>query len=471
MTEANDISTAYPYPLFLGVEGALVLVVGGGVVAERRVATLIASGALVTVVAPEATETLATLAREGGLEWHPRDFAPADTAGARLVFAATGIDAVDRRVAEAARATGAFVNVADDAALSDFHVPAIKRRGAIQLAVGTGGAAPGLAARLRDRLATGISPEVVRLADLLGEMRVVARRTVTDSSVRMRALSAAATDSELLARLARGESPSPEAELDRALGRLNDGATEERLSAPASAHVSIVGAGPGAPDLITARGLERIRTADVVIYDDLIDRRLLDEAPATAELVYAGKRGWRDDHDRPGPDAIVERATEGTGRHVVRLKGGDPSVFGRLDEEIAALEAAGVPYEIVPGVTSALAAAASAHLPLTARGVSSSLTLAAAISSGSSDEVANLLPLVCAGGTVAVYMGLRALGTIADQLIAGGIEPTLPVAIVSAASTPAEKVLHAELASAAVVARDHAMQSPAIVILGAVAER
>lgn len=464
-------STAHPYPLFLDVRGTAVLIVGGGPVAERRLATLLESGAEVTVIAPGVTTAIADAAATGRIAWHPRRFVHQDTDGFRLVFSATGLAEVDQAVARAAHATGALVNVADDAASSDFHVPAIERRGPIQIAVGTGGAAPGLAALLRDRFAATIAPEFIGLAELLGEMRRIARRSIPDAASRMRVLARAAGDPDLRAAIACGSTPSPEAALSTFLDAESaDSDIASGAPTQTGARVSIVGAGPGAPDLITARGLDRIRTADVIVYDDLIDRRLLEHAVPTAELVYAGKRGWAPDEGRrPGPDLLVERATEGGGRHVVRLKGGDPSVFARLDEEIAALDGAGIPYDIVPGVTAALAAAASAKLPLTARGTSASVTLVTAVASGDTDEANDLVPLVRAGGTVVVYMGLRNLGAITERLIEAGIDPVLPVAVISAASSPDERVVRTTLACATDDVIASHIASPALVVLGRVA--
>lgn len=456
----------HPYPLFLDLTDADVLVVGAGGVAERRVTTLLESGARVTVVAPLATNELRASAAAGQLSFLERGFEDGDVKGHALVFSATGVADVDRAVSRAARAAGAFVNVADDTLASDFHVPAIERRGRIQVAVGTGGAAPGLAAKLRDRLAAGIGPEWARLADLLGEVRVVARASIADSATRMRALKRAADDADLLAAVARGQQPSASEVLEHALSDIAQAAPS---TVPTGAFVSIVGAGPGAPDLITMRGLERLRSADVIVYDDLVDRRLLEHAASHAELIYGGKRGWRETTGRPTPELLVQRAAEAGGRHVVRLKGGDPSVFGRLDEEIAALKAAGVPFEIVPGVTSALAAAAAATVPLTARGESTSVTLAAAIASGGEDEVADLLPLVRAGGTVVVYMGLRALATIADRLMSQSIDPSIPITIISGASTPAEQIVRTSLGRVESDLKASRTPSPAIVIIGRVA--
>ena len=501
------------YPLLLDLAGRAVLVVGGGLVAERRVAGLLDAGARVKVVAPTATDALVQLARNGRIEWAQRGFEPGDVIGRTLVFTATDVLEVDTAVAQEARVRGIFVNSADDNERCDFHVPAVARRGDIVIAVGTGGAAPALAARLRDRFAGSLGPEWERLATLLGQMRDLARERIADRGARARALSSAARDAALLARLARGEEVDAAEALGRAQAEGAAPAPAAAVAAPAGAScaeapqqaaapawqvpplpegafVSLVGAGPGAPDLLTARAYDRIAAADVIIYDDLVDRTVLDAARPEAELVYSGKRGWQSGPDRPGPELLAERALEAGGKRVVRLKGGDPNVFGRSTEELEVLETAGVPYEIVPGITAALAAAAAAHIPLTQRGVAGSLTLATGVAMGASGEAsaasesggarnanadldqptpADIASLARAGSTVAVYMGLRVLPQIADALLAAGVSAELPVAVIGSASLPGEIVVKARLADIAERVAEAGVPSPAIAILGEVA--
>ena len=469
------------YPLLLDLAGREVLVVGGGPVAERRVAGLLEAGALVTLVAPGATAGLAELARDGRIEWADREFQPADVFGRDLVFTATGDLPVDTAVAEAARSQGIFVNSADDNERCDFHVPAVARRGDIVIAVGTGGAAPALAARLRDRFAASTGPEWERLAALLGRMRDLARVGIPDRRQRARILSHAVHDDALLAQLAAGAEVSPADALAAAQAALaapvNAATSPAADPHPAGAFVSLVGAGPGSPDLLTVRAYERIRAADVIVYDDLVDRGVLEQARPDAELVYSGKRGWRNAPDRPGPELLVQRALEAGGKRVVRLKGGDPNVFGRSTEEIAALQVAGVPYEIVPGITAALAAAAAARIPLTQRGVAGSLTLATGVAIGAETgptgaeepTAADIASLVRAGSTVAVYMGLRVLPQIVDALLAAGVSADLPVAVVGSASLPGEIVVKERLAGIASAVAAQVVSSPAVVILGEVA--
>ncbi len=482
------------YPLLLDLAGRDVLVVGGGTVAERRVMGLLEAGARVTLVAPEATSMLAELARDGRIVWAARGFDTGDVVGSTLAFTATGILEVDSAVAEEARARGIFVNSADDNERCDFHVPAVARRGDIVIAVGTGGVAPALAARLRDRFAAGLGPEWERFAVVLGEMRDLARTRIADRSERARVLTAAARDDALLARLARGEDVTAAGALAEVCAARAPDRTAKAAPAPApaaapvadgppptTAHVSLVGAGPGAPDLLTLRAYERIRAADVIVYDDLVDRTVLTQARSDAELVYSGKRGWCSGPERPGPELLVQRALEAGGKRVVRLKGGDPNVFGRSTEEIAVLEAAGVPYEIVPGITAALAAAAAAHIPLTKRGVAGSLTLATGVAVGAGSTAddpmgaddptpADIASLVRSGSTVAVYMGLRMLPEIADALLTAGVSADLPVAVISSASLPGETVVRGALANISSRVSDAGVPSPAIAILGEVAK-
>lgn len=454
-----------PYPLFLDIAGRDVLVVGGGAVAQRRVETLLESGASVTVVSPLVTPTLRELAHAGDLRWVERGFRAEDVSDQALAFAASGADDVDRAVAAAATARRVPVNVADDLDHCDFHVPAIARRGDIQIAVGTGGASPRLAARLRDRFAASLGPEWERFAGLLGEVRTLVRRRVADATERMRLMTRLADDDMLLASLARGSSPSAEDVLEGLVGQ----DPEREKNKPALSRVSIVGAGPGDPGLITVTGLERLRSADAVFYDDLVDRRLLEEAPEEAELIYTGKRGWRDGSGRPGPSELVRKANEGMGKHVVRLKGGDPSIFGRLTEETDALRRAGVSFTIVPGVTSALAAAAAAGLSLTRRGCSASVTFVSAVRTSTAPDGAaidDIARIIGTGGTLVVHMGLRALSAMRRDLLASGVAPTLPVVVVQSASTPDERVVAGTLESIEQVVLEGAIGSPALVLLG-----
>jgi uroporphyrin-III C-methyltransferase len=310
-------------------------------------------------------------------------------------------------------------------------------------------------------------------------MRSIARQIIADRAERMRVLGRASHDDGLLAALARGTVVDAETALAEA--RFLDSAAAREGRRPQSsevlsedAFVSLVGAGPGAPDLLTVRAVACIREADVIVYDDLVDRRVLKEASPHAELVYCGKRCEHSGPPRPGPEVLVERALEGPGKRVVRLKGGDPNVFGRSAEEITALENAGVHYEIVPGVTAALAAAAAAAIPLTQRGAARSVTFVSGTSAGSVESATgsanpgDIARLTATGDTVAVYMGLHVLPEIVQGLAGEGLRLDMPVTVVSAASLPEQSVVDGTLADIAERVSEVMPPSPAIVLLGEV---
>lgn len=463
----SDNSGAPLCPLFLDVAAKRVLVVGAGAVGARRIRSLVECGARVTVVAPSAMPSVERLASGSVIELLRREFLPEDVEGHVLVFSATGVAGVDASVSSEARSRGVFVNVADDLGLSDFHVPAIARRGDVQVAVSTGGTSPGLAAIIRDRLARSMHPGWGALARVLGQVRGLARTALPDARERMAVMKRAAGDAELLDEVTRGGMPDPHAVLARALDSYRRAGEAPSVSVPAGGMVSIVGAGPGDPGLVTVAGLERIRSADVIVYDDLVDPRLLEQAPSGVQLIYGGKRGWQPNDQRPGPDLLVAKAQQDGGRRVVRLKGGDPSVFGRLHEELRALAEAGIAHEVIPGVTAAVAAAASAHVSLTRRGHAASITLATAVREGSTTgDTAHWASLLESGETLALYMGVRHLGELAEGMIGAGADPAVPVVVVAGASTPDERVVHATLGTAEELTRSAVLASPALVLLG-----
>lgn len=476
-----------PYPAFLDLRSRRALVVGGGEVAARKTKTLLCSGAKITVVSPLVCEALEQMEADGAVVLERRTFSPSDIVDCTLVFAVTGIATVDTAVAEAARSAGALANLAGDPEECDFLVPASGTRGAIQIAVGTAGTSPGLAVRLRDRIITALGPEWEEFAELLGRMRSVAHDVIPDAATRQRALARAANDDALLAAVARGEKMDPKETLLGMVESVFDGvASGAAADVPNGAFVSLVGAGPGSPGLLTLLGHDRVASADVIVYDDLVDSRVLSAARHDAELVYAGKRGWREGPARPDTgELLVTKAREGQGKRVVRLKGGDPMVFGRAGEEMSTLEAAGVPCEVIPGVTAALAAAAGARIPLTLRGVSNSVTFVAGNSAteapaaatglgdatgASGPPVESLASAALSGGTLCIYMGLKGLREISTGLISRGVDAELPVAVVEGASSETQRCVRGTLATIAEAVEAAEIASPALVIVGRVVD-
>jgi uroporphyrin-III C-methyltransferase/precorrin-2 dehydrogenase/sirohydrochlorin ferrochelatase len=430
-----------------------VVVVGGGPVAAGRVEALLASGARVRVIAPEASAGIRKRAEEGRITLEGRAYRPGDLEGARLVMAATDQASVNAAVWEETRRRGIQANVADDPARCDFFMPALVRRGDLSVAISTGGRSPAVAAWLRARLQGLIGPEYGRLVEILGAVR----ERVGDPA-RRKALQYRLLESGLLGSIRRGEEEEVRQRIDRELSG---------ESASTEGRVYIVGAGPGDPALITLRGMECLAMSDVVLHDRLIDSRLIGLAREGAEIVDVGKR--------PGDQGRMQRFIESTmvararqGLRVCRLKGGDPFVFGRGGEEASALAAARIAFEIVPGVTSATAAPASAGIPVTHRDIAHSflvMTGSRAPQAGSA-EWSGAAALVGAGGTLVILMGLAHLPTIVGRLSAAGCGDETPAAIVSRGTCPDEEIRVGTLGTIAALGRD--APSPGVIVFGEV---
>ena len=453
------------YPVFLNLRGRRAVVIGGGAVAEQKVLGLIAAGAHVTVVSPETTPRLAELAAGGGIDLRRRPYRTGDLAGAWLAIAGTDDRGANAQVWAEAEREGVLLNAVDDLDHCSFIAPAIHREGDITVAVSTSGKSPALAARLRRRVARLVGPAEARLCDLLGELRPELAARVPDARART-ALWYRIVDSDVIEFVRRGD--------DEGAQRRIDGLLDEALpvhgqcrAAGLPATVYLVGAGPGDPGLITAKGLKILRSADVVVYDRLVAPALVAEAPPTAERVFVGKRPYGGGADLAQDEInglLVERARRGL--TVVRLKGGDPFVFGRGAEECEALHAAGVPFHVVPGVTSAIAAPASAGIPVTHRQLASAFAVVTGHEcAGASDldwEALARLP------TLVVLMGLSALPDITARLLAHGADPDTPAAAIASATLPAQRTVVATLATLAQRVAEEGLEPPATVVVGEV---
>jgi uroporphyrin-III C-methyltransferase / precorrin-2 dehydrogenase / sirohydrochlorin ferrochelatase len=383
------------YPLALDLAGRRVLVVGGGPVAARKAADLLAAGALVDVVAPYACEDVRELAARGPLTWHERDYADDDVVGAWLVIAAADDPTVNARAARAAEAAGIWSVRADDAATSAAHTPAVARAGDVTVAVNAGG---------DPRTAVAIRNAIAALLDA-GELPV------------------------------------------------------RRHRSPVTGHVALVGGGPGDPGLITTRGRQLLANADVVIVDRLAPRALVELLDDDVEVIDAGKAPHAHTLSQDEiNELLVEHAR--AGRHVVRLKGGDPFVLGRGGEEAAFCAAAGVPVEVVPGITSAVAVPAAAGIPVTHRGVAASFTVVSG--HGELDPA----ELAAVPGTLVVLMGLARLGSLAAGLIAGGRAASTPAAVISEGTTIRQRSVVADLATIADAVSEAGITAPAVVVVG-----
>ena len=433
------------FPFFIQLEGARGLLVGGGRVALRKAEKLLPFGAQLTVVAPCICPPLAALP---GLTLCRRAFAGSDLSPAPdFVIAATGDQALDRRIAALCRTRRILVNVVDDPAACGFYFPALVQRGRLCIGISTGGASPTAAAWLRQKIEALLPPGFDGILD-----RLAARREAVKAEGGSEAKRAERLQQAFALELAAAEAPHAPA-----AARENAG----------PGRVALVGAGCGRADLITVRGLRLLQQCRAVVYDDLIDTALLDTAPAGAERIYVGKRSGR--HSAPQAEinaALIALAQRGG--LTVRLKGGDPYVFGRGGEEALALQRAGIPFEVVPGITAAIAVPAEAGIPVTHRGVSRAVHIITAHTQDETPDFSRWAALA-ADGTLVFLMGLQRLPQIAAGLLAGGLPPATPAAVLSGGNAPHPAAVRASLGEIAAAARAAGVEAPAVIVVGDVA--
>jgi uroporphyrin-III C-methyltransferase/precorrin-2 dehydrogenase/sirohydrochlorin ferrochelatase len=417
-----------PFPAFLDLDGARVLLVGSD---PGKEALLRRAGAAVDRV-PLA------------------GFSPDRLAGARLCIIAAGEESLVRAAAAAARGRGVLVNAVDRPALSDFSVPAIVDRAPVTVAISTGGCAPALARRLRAAIEAMLPPGYGRLAIWIGHWRTRLRQRLAPAE--RRALWEAVLDGAAPDLVLAGATAQADALVERQL----------RGAARPTGSAALVGAGPGDPELLTLRAKRLIERADVILYDKLVGPGILDLARREARRVDVGKRCGRHEMSQAAINRLLVEEVR-RGHRVVRLKGGDPFVFGRGGEELAALRAAGVEVEIVPGITAALAAASRLKLPLTHRGLARTLHLATA-----HGAALDWRALAGAEATLALYMGARTLGEVAAKLVAAGRAPTTPVAAIENATRTDERHVAGTLADIAQRLAAAGFEGPTLVLVGEV---
>nr|WP_233171929.1 siroheme synthase CysG [Dyella sp. ASV21] len=443
--------------MFANVSGRPVLVVGGGGVGERKAASLLESGAVVTVGAPEITPTLRQWAEAGRIRWRQGRFDDDWLDEPWLVIAATGDADLHARIAALAQSRRLWLNVVDDTERSSFHVPAVIDRAPVTVAISSGGHAPMLARLLRERLELLIDPVTGPLATLLGDMRAGIRRKLPDMAARRRFYDRALSG-PIQSLLRRGQRALAEAATERLL---------ESFDAPLQGSVILLGAGPGDPGLLTLRGLRALNEADVILYDRLVSREVLALARRDAECVEVAKQAGNHHTTQEQIHALMLQHAR-AGRRVLRLKGGDPFVFGRGGEELEFLRAHDIPYEVVPGITAALACAAYAGIPLTHRDHAQSVRLVTAHCQGSLDTL-DWRALAQERQTLVVYMGTSELAVLREHLLAHGRAASTPFALVENGSRPEQRVVVGTLDGLVKGAEQYAVRSPALLILGEVA--
>jgi len=445
-------------PLFHKLQGGRVLVVGGGEIALRKARLLADAGAALRVVAPEVDGQLAALAREGGGEVLVRGYQASDLDGCRLVIAATDDSALNAQVSAEAQARSLPVNVVDAPALCTVIFPAIVDRSPLVVAVSSGGDAPVLARLIRAKLEAWIPSAYGELAGLAARFRERVKALYPDVNQR-RGFWETVFQGPIAERQLAGQG----AEAERLLQAMVDGAPVQQ-----GGEVYLVGAGPGDPDLLTFRALRLMQQADVVLYDRLVAPAIIEMCRRDAERIYVGKR--RADHAVPQDKInrlLVDLARQG--KRVLRLKGGDPFIFGRGGEEIEELADEGIPFQVVPGITAASGCSAYGGIPLTHRDYAQSVRF---VTGHLKDGTSNLPwnDLVAPAQTLVFYMGLVGLPTICAELIRHGRAASTPAALVQQGTTRNQRVFTGTLADLPALVARHEVHAPTLVIVGEVVQ-
>lgn len=443
-------------PLFADLRGRGVLVAGGGVVALRKITALLEAGADVAVVAVAPEPAVQALIDAGRVRRLRGAFDPAWLDDAWLAIAASRDVALNRALTDAAHARRIFVNVVDDAERSSVHAPARVARGLLQVAISTRGAAPVLARRLRERLEAELDESLGALTHFLARERARIRWRFPQAGTRRR----------FCERLLDGDLPRLlRVHDDKAARAALDAALASTAGTARTGSITLVGAGPGDPGLLTLKALRALQDADVIVHDRLVGPAILELARRDAQLIDAGKRVG-EDHDATQARIhalLLQHAR--AGRRVVRLQGGDPLVFGRGGEELEFLRATAIPHEVIPGITAALGCAAAAGVALTDRRVAHGVALLAA-----PGVDADALRELAAGDlTLAIYMGVGELPALAKNLIRLGRAAATPCVVVENGSLPNQRVLTTTLVGLTSLAAEERVRPPALLIIGDVA--
>jgi len=446
------------FPIFFDLRGQKVLVVGGGEVALRKVSLLQPTGALITLVAPRIDPGLAERAAAGTLAIESREFIPGDLDDMRLVIVATSRRAVNRWIATLCESRAIPVNVVDDREASRFIVPAIVDRDPVLVAVSTGGTSPVLARRLRERLEAAIPKSFGELAVWLRDLRAASRKRLRRTDQRRRYFEAV-IDGDAARRFIAGDRGGAQRIAQQLLAGTSG-------AARAAGEVTLVGAGPGDPELLTLKALRALQDADVILHDRLVLPEVLELARRDAARICVGKSsGGKSTTQAAINDLLIEHARQG--QRVVRLKGGDALVFGRGGEELEALARAGINFSVVPGITAATGCAAYAGIPLTHREYAHSVSFVTG-HAGDGDSEPDWRALARAGTTAVFYMGLARLDRIVSRLLEHGAPASRPAAIVAQGTTANQRVLTATLATIRGMAAAADLDPPALLMVGEV---
>ena len=441
-------------PIFCRLDNKPVLLVGGGEVAERKARLLLDAGAQLTVVAPELDPELAALAASGTIEWLVGEFEPAQLAGKWLVVAATDRREVNALVYQSANQAGIFANVVDDPKRSSFIMPSIIDRSPLMVAISSGGKAPVLARLLREKLEALLPQHLGAVATFAGGLRDRVKARFATMGERRQFWERLLGADRLGQALARGDKA--------AANQLADALFAE--DAAAKGEVILVGAGPGDPGLLTLHALRQMQQADVVVYDRLVSDEVMALVRRDARRIFVGKQAGNHCVPQEGINQLLlEEAKKG--QRVVRLKGGDPIIFGRGGEELETLVGSGVGFQVVPGITAASGCAAYAGIPLTHRDHAQSVRFVTAHGKGGARDLD--WPLLARDRqTLVFYMGLSSCAVIREQLLAHGKGGDTPVALIERGTQPSQRVIRGTLDQLPELAVG--VESPALIMVGSV---
>lgn len=444
-------------PIFFNIAQRPCIVIGGGDVATRKVIMLRKAQGQVTVISPELCEELREMHAQGEIDYVPAEFHAEQLTSACLVIAATDDEAVNEAVSVAAKRLNIPVNVVDAPALCTFTMGSVIDRSPVVIAISSEGNAPVLARHIRSKIETMLPAAYGRIAAIAGEFRDQVKAKFSNLPARRRFWEDV-LNGPLVERVLSGQEQAARELLGELLSQQQD--------APTRGEVYLVGGGPGDPDLLTFRALRLMQQCDVCVYDKLVSKEVMELVRRDAELVYVGKS--RDQHTLPQEEInalLAKLALEG--KRVLRLKGGDPFIFGRGGEEIETLMQHGVPFQVVPGITAANGVSSYAGIPLTHRDYAQAcLFITGHLKDGTIDL--DWQAMARPNQTVVIYMGLVGLEQICSKLIAQGVSPEMPAAVIQQGTTQKQRVVESTLQHLAADVAAAGLKPPSLTIIGEV---
>lgn len=452
------------FPLYINLANRCCLVIGGGHVAERKSDLLIRAGAKLTIIAPHLSPPLQQRYEAGEFNYQQGEFADHTQLlrACDLVIVATDDESTNASVARQAQQHKLWVNVVDNSKLSNFIVPAMIDASPTLITVSTSGQAPTLARLLKAKIRASLPANLSHFTQLLGQFRYLLKSKVILANKRRMILDELVTD-YLEGKRYQGSAQTIQQEMDQSIERLiGKGQTSP-------GQVSIIGAGPGDPELLTLKAYRLLQTCDVILYDHLVSIKILDYTRCDAQAIYVGKQAGVHHCSQQKINQIMLNCYR-KGQHVVRLKGGDPLIFSRLAEECEFLNKHQIPYQVVPGVTAALGCAAAMKIPLTHRAFSDGCIFITAhhCDKQSGAQTLDWQWLAKANKTLVFYMGLNRIQQISRQLIQHGLDESMPMAVIEQGTTEKERIFTTTLASVLKQIDKLQLSSPVLIIVGQV---